>query len=75
MENGGELRGEKWISLKPLLAMPTITYLRGSYPKAICKKGLMKKELVPETQHFKITQKEVTGITGPTPTMKGDMCS
>jgi hypothetical protein len=37
VEAGGELRGEKWVGLKPLFPTPTITHLR-----EVIAHGLMK---------------------------------
>jgi hypothetical protein len=52
MAAGGELRGEKWVGLKPLLPMPTITVFHEVIAQGHMKERLMKKGLAPETWSF-----------------------
>jgi hypothetical protein len=54
---GSELWGENQCGLKPLLATPqSHAYVRSS-PEVTCKKGIMEKELAPETIYFKIERR------------------
>jgi hypothetical protein len=52
-----ELPGERRVDLKPPLAMPAITYYVRSYPRAICREGLMKKELAPKFDISEVRRK------------------
>jgi hypothetical protein len=40
---GGELRGEKWVGLKPLFPMPAITYFRKVTTQGHMKEGVVEK--------------------------------